>query len=147
MKFTFISVGKQNDPGISDAVLDYTKRIERYVKTEWKIIPTSDKEKEALAILRSVDPGDFVVALDERGKELSTVELSQFIEKRMISGDKKVIFVIGGAYGIGESVLKRANLKWSLSKLTFPHQIVRLILAETLYRAFSVLKGEPYHHG
>jgi len=146
MKFIFISVGKQNDSDITNAVADYTKRISRYFSVEWKIIPTSDKEKEAVSILKTLDTGDFVVALDDKGKELDTIELSQFIEKRMVAGDKKVVFIIGGAYGFDEDVYKRANLKWSLSKLTFPHQLVRLILAESLYRAVSVIKKEPYHH-
>ncbi len=146
MKFIFISVGKKNDSDIADAVLDYTKRIERYFKAEWKIIPSSDKAKEGESILKSIETGDFVVALDEGGKEFNTIELSEFVEKRMIAGDGRVIFIIGGAYGIDESVLKRANFTWSLSKLTFPHQLVRLLLSESLYRAISVLKKEPYHH-
>lgn len=146
MKFIFISVGKKNYSDIADAVLDYTKRIERYFKVEWKIIASSDKEKEGESILKTIEPNDFVAALDEKGKELNTIELSEFVEKRMIAGDGKVIFIIGGAYGIDETVLKRANFTWSLSKLTFPHQLVRLLLAESLYRAISVLKKEPYHH-
>jgi len=146
MKFTFISVGKQNDSDITNAVTDYTKRISRYFSVEWKIIPTSDKKKEAVSILKTLDSGDFVVVLDDKGKELNTIELSQFIEKRMVAGDKKVVFIIGGAYGFDEDVYKRANFKWSLSKLTFPHQLVRLVLAESLYRAVSVIKKEPYHH-
>ena len=147
MKFLFISVGKQTDSDIADTVSDYSKRIERYFQTEWKIIPTSSKEKEGESILKTIDKGDFLVALDDKGKELNTTELSQFIEKRMIASDKRIVFVIGGAYGIDESVQKRANFLWSLSKLTFPHQIVRLILAESLYRAISIIKNEPYHHG
>ncbi len=146
MKFTFISVGKKNDSDIEEAVADYTKRIGRYFPIEWKLIPTSDKEKEGESILKTMDSGDFVVVLDDKGKELNTIELSQFIEKRMSASDKKIIFVIGGAYGFSEEVYKRANFKWSLSKLTFPHQLVRLILAESLYRAISVIKKEPYHH-
>lgn len=146
MKFTFISVGKQNDSDISEAVNDYTKRISRYFQNEWKIIPTSDKEKEAEGILKTLDSGDFVVVLDDKGKEMTTEELAGFIEKRMVASDKRIVFVIGGAYGFSESVYKRANFKWSLSKLTFPHQLVRLILAESLYRAISVIKKEPYHH-
>ncbi|MBA4319008.1 MAG: 23S rRNA (pseudouridine(1915)-N(3))-methyltransferase RlmH [Flavobacterium sp.] len=146
MKFTFISIGKKNNSDIEDAVNDYTKRISRHFQVEWKLIQTSDKEGEAKSILKTLDSEDFVVALDDKGKELNTIELSQFIEKRMIAGDKKVVFVIGGAYGIHESIYKRANFKWSLSKLTFPHQLVRLILAEALYRAISVIKKEPYHH-
>jgi 23S rRNA (pseudouridine1915-N3)-methyltransferase len=146
MKIVFITVGKQNDSTLAEAILDYTKRIGRYFEAEWKIIPSSDIKKESETILKSITPGDFLVALDEKGKELGTVELSQFIEKRMIAGDKKLIFVIGGAYGLDGSVLSKANFKWSLSKLTFPHQIVRLILAETVYRSISVIKNEPYHH-
>ena len=147
MKFTFISVGKQNDSDIADAVADYTKRISRYFHVEWKLIPTSDIEKEGEAVLKTLDSGDFVVALDDKGKEMDTMELAQFIDKRMSASDKRIVFVIGGAYGFAESVYKRANFKWSLSKLTFPHQLVRLILAESLYRAISVIKKEPYHHG
>ena len=146
MKFTFISVGKQNDSDIADAVVDYTKRIARYFPVEWKLIPTSDIEREAESILKTLDSGDFVVVLDDKGKELNTIELSDFIEKRMNASDKRVVFIIGGAYGFSEGVYKRANFKWSLSKLTFPHQLVRLILAESLYRAISVIKKEPYHH-
>ena len=146
MKFRFISVGKKNDSDLEGAVFDYTKRIVRFFSVEWKLIPTSNEEKEAESILKTLDSGDFVVVLDDKGKELNTIELSQFIEKRMIAGDKKVAFIIGGAYGIHESVYKRANFKWSLSKLTFPHQLARLILVESLYRAISVIKKEPYHH-
>ena len=146
MRFTFISVGKKNDSDIEVAVADYTKRISRYFPIEWKLIPTSEKEKEAEGILKTVESGDFVVVLDDKGKEMTTEELAGFIEKRMIAGDKRIVFIIGGAYGFTEDVYKRANLKWSLSKLTFPHQLVRLILSESIYRAISVIKNEPYHH-
>ena len=146
MRFTFISIGKQNDSDIADAVADYTKRIGRYFPVEWKLIPTSDVEKEGESILKTLDSGDFVVVLDDKGKELNTIELSEFIEKRMSASDKRIVFVIGGAYGFSESVYKRTNFKWSLSKLTFPHQLVRLIVAEALYRAISVIEKEPYHH-
>jgi len=146
MKFTFISVGKKNDSDIADAVADYTKRISRYFPVEWKLIPTSDKEKEGEAILKNLDGGDFAVALDDKGKEMTTEELAGFIEKRMNASDKRIVFIICGAYRLSESVYKRVNFKWSLSKLTFPHQLVRLILSEALYRAISVIKKEPYHH-
>lgn len=146
MKFTFISVGKQNDFGIAEAIAEYTKRIDRYFQVEWKLIPTSDTEKEGETILKGIESGDFVVVLDDKGKELDTMELSKFVEKRMIAGDKRIIFIIGGAYGFHENVYKRGNFKWSLSKLTFPHQLVRLVLAESIYRAISVIKKEPYHH-
>ena len=146
MKILFITIGKQNDSSLSDAILDYTKRINNYFKTEWKIIPSSDIKKESENILKNIESDDYLVSLDERGKELSTIELADFIEKRMISSDKRVVFVIGGAYGVSEEVLQRSNFKWSLSKLVFPHQIVRLILSETVYRAITVIKNEPYHH-
>ena len=146
MKFTFISVGKKNDSDIALAVADYTKRIARYFPIEWKLIPATDAVKEAESILKTIDGGDFVVILDDKGNEFNTTQLAEFIEKRMIASDKRIVFVIGGAYGFHESLYKRANFKWSLSKLTFPHQLVRLILAESLYRAISVIKKEPYHH-
>lgn len=146
MKILFITIGKQNDSSLSDAILDYTKRINNYFKTEWKIIPSSDIKKESENILKSIESDDYLVVLDEKGKELSTIELADFIEKRMIASDKRIVFVIGGAYGVSEEVLQRANFKWALSKLVFSHQIVRLILSETVYRSITVIKNEPYHH-
>jgi 23S rRNA (pseudouridine1915-N3)-methyltransferase len=146
MKIVFITVGKQNDLRLADSIMDYTSRISRYFQTEWKIILSSDMKKEAKIILKTIEKNDFLVALEEKGKELDTIELSQFLEKRMVVGNKKLIFVIGGAYGLDKSVLERSNFLWSLSKLTLPHQIVRLVLAESFYRAISVIKKEPYHH-
>lgn len=146
MKFVFITVGKENYKDVRDAVEDYTKRINRYMPTSWKIIPNSDINRETKLILKSLEPHDFIVALDEHGKELHTKELAQFIEKRMIAGGRRIVFIIGGAYGLDETITDKAHFKWSLSKLTFPHQLVRLILAESVYRAFSVIKNEPYHH-
>ncbi len=142
----FISVGKKNEKSIAQGIEDYTKRISRYFKTEWKIILSSSTEDEAEKILKSFQPGDFVIALDEKGKELSTKELSQFLEKRMIAGDKRLVFIIGGSYGLDEKILEKVHFKWSLSRLTFPHQLVRLIMSEALYRAISVIKNEPYHY-
>jgi 23S rRNA (pseudouridine1915-N3)-methyltransferase len=146
MKILFITIGKQNDSLLGDAVTEYTNRINKYFKTEWKIIPTSDIKKEGENILKNIESDDFLISLDDKGKEMDTIELSHFIEKRMVDSDKRLVFVIGGAYGISEEVFKRSNFKWSLSKLTFPHQIVRLILAESVYRAVTVIKNEPYHH-
>ncbi len=146
MKILFITIGKQNDSLFGDAVSEYTNRINKYFKIEWRVIPTSDIKKEGENILKCIESDDYLVVLDDKGKELDTILLSQFIEKRMIDGDKRIVFVIGGAYGISDEVFKRSNFKWSLSKLTFPHQIVRLILSETVYRAITVIKNEPYHH-
>ena len=145
MKIIFLTVGKKG--GITDeGVSEYIKRLQKYTVIERVVLPSSDKKKENEAILKYISDDDFVVTLDEKGKELSTVGLAGFLEKKMISGEKKIIFVIGGAYGLDELVIKRANMIWSLSKLTFPHEIAWLILAESVYRAFTVIKGESYHH-
>ncbi|MCX6717685.1 MAG: 23S rRNA (pseudouridine(1915)-N(3))-methyltransferase RlmH [Candidatus Taylorbacteria bacterium] len=146
MKIIFITIGKDTDKNLAESVIDYTNRINRHIKTEWKIIPSSDIKKESESILKNIESGDYLVVLDERGKSLSTIELADFVEKRMIASDKRIVFVVGGAYGVDEEVLQRANFIWSLSKLTFPHQLVRLILSESIYRAISVIKKEPYHH-
>ena len=146
MKIIFITIGKDTDKNLAESVIDYTNRINRHIKTEWKIIPSSDIKKEGESILKTIESGDYLVVLDERGKSLSTIELADFVEKRMIDSDKRIVFVVGGAYGVDEDILKRANFIWSLSKLTFPHQLVRLILSESIYRAISVIKKEPYHH-
>jgi len=145
MKFIFVTVGKQNDSGVDEMITDYTKRISRYIQTEWRILPNSNIEKEGEQILKAVSDGEMIL-LDNRGKELTTMELASLLENKMISGSKNIFFVIGGAYGVSEEVFKKANFVWSLSKLTFPHQIVRLILSETVYRVMSVIKKEPYHH-
>ena len=145
MKFIFVTVGKQNDSGVDEMITDYTKRISRYIQTEWRLLPNSNMEKEGEQILKTISDGGMIL-LDNRGKELTTVELADLLEKKMISGSKNIFFVIGGAYGVSEEVFKKANFVWSLSKLTFPHQIVRLILSETVYRSISVIKKEPYHH-
>jgi 23S rRNA (pseudouridine1915-N3)-methyltransferase len=145
MKFIFVTIGKQNDSGVGEMITDYTKRISRYIQTEWRILPNSNMEKEGEQILKTVSEGE-VILLDNRGKELSTTELADFLEKKMISGSKNIFFVIGGAYGVSNEVYKKANFVWSLSKLTFPHQIARLLLSESIYRAMSVIKKEPYHH-
>ncbi|MEI6238512.1 MAG: 23S rRNA (pseudouridine(1915)-N(3))-methyltransferase RlmH [bacterium] len=156
MKIVLISIGKENDSGLSETINEYVKRLERYSEigeVEWKILPTvpsgdrqTIKKKEGEAVEKVLKEGDFLIALDENGKELSTPELSEFLSKRINSGVKRLVFIIGGPFGISEELLEKANFKWSLSRLTFPHRLVRLTLAETLYRSMSFLKGEPYHH-
>ena len=146
MNIVIITIGKKTESGLAGLIDDYCDRISRYTKVSWFPIPSEDKASEGVAILKKIDKSDFVVALDGGGKEMTTPELSVFINKRMVSGDKNLVFVIGGAYGLDVSVIERANFVWSLSRLTFPHQIVRLILSETIYRAISVIKNEPYHH-
>lgn len=156
MKISFWSVGKNNETYVKEGVEDFTRRISRYFKTEWVIIPMPKnsgilpeielKKKEGEAIMQLLTKDDYLVALEERGKQLSSEGLAEFIQARANESTKKIIFLIGGAYGIDEQVLKRADFKWSLSQLVFPHQLVRLILSEQVYRACTILKNEKYHH-
>lgn len=156
MKIILCSVGKEDDPFLKNSIRDFTKRISYYYPVEWKItsLPKSRtglpekalKEKEAALILESIKKDDFLVALDEKGAMLSSVKLASWIQTRANESVKQLVFLIGGAYGLDEPVLKRANFIWSLSSLTFPHQLVRLILAEQLYRACTIIKNEKYHH-
>jgi 23S rRNA (pseudouridine1915-N3)-methyltransferase len=156
MKISFWSVGKANEPYIKEGVEEFTKRITRYFPVEWNIIAvpknaatlseTDLKKKEGEVILQLLKPEDFLVALDENGKQLSSEGLAQFLQQRATGSSKQIVFLIGGAFGIDAAVLKRANLKWSLSELTFPHQLVRLLLAEQVYRACTILRNEKYHH-
>jgi len=156
MKLIFRSIGKAHDPYIRAGVEEFTKRISRYYKVEWDIIaPPRNagilseqdlKKKEGEIILSALGKDDYLVALDERGKTFTSESLAAFIQARSNESHKQLIFLVGGAYGIDESVLKRANHTWSLSSLTFPHQLVRLILSEQVYRACTILKNEKYHH-
>jgi 23S rRNA (pseudouridine1915-N3)-methyltransferase len=156
MKISFWSVGKNNEPYIKEGVEEFTRRISRYFKTDWNIIPVPKnagmlsemdlKKKEGEIILEWLSKDDYLVALDGKGKQLSSEGLADFIQSRANESTKQLIFLIGGAYGIDETVLKRADHTWSLSQLTFPHQLVRLILAEQVYRACTILKNEKYHH-
>ena len=156
MKFQFWSVGKNNEPYIKEGVAQFTKRISHYYPIEWNIIPQPKnagmlsemdlKKKEGEMILGFLQSEDYLVLLDERGKQLNSEELASFIQLRANESAKKIIFLIGGAYGVSDAVMKRANYKWSLSKLVFPHQLVRLILAEQVYRACTIIRNEKYHH-
>lgn len=146
MKLLFIAVGKKHDELVENGVAEFTSRIAHYAPVEWKIIPNSNSKEEGERILKGVDSSDILVALDEKGKSLTTLALAGYIEKKMSAGVKRLVFVIGGAYGLDQSVRDRAQIIWSLSPLTFPHQLVRLILSEQIYRAFTVIKGEKYHH-
>jgi 23S rRNA (pseudouridine1915-N3)-methyltransferase len=156
MKLQLWAIGKSHEPYVKPGVDDFTKRVSNYFKTEWNIIPVPKnagmlsemdlKKKEGELILDWLEKDDYLVALDERGKSLSSEKLAAFIQARANESTKKLVFLIGGAFGLDEAVLKRANYQWSLSELTFPHQLVRLILAEQLYRACSILKNEKYHH-
>lgn len=156
MKIIFRAIGKSHEPYVKAGVEEFTSRIARYYKVEWDIIPVPKnaatlsepelKKKEGELILNALGKDDYLVALDEKGKELSSEGLAAFLQARANESCKQIVFLIGGAFGIDETVLKRANYKWSLSQLTFPHQLVRLILAESIYRACTILKNEKYHH-
>lgn len=150
-------VGATDKKYVAEGIEDYQKRLVHYLPFELKVISdiknsrhlSEDqlKEKEGKAILDLIATGDELVLLDVAGQELSSPALAGWIEKRMIAGTRQLIFVVGGAYGFSEAVYKRADSKLSLSKLTFPHQLVRLLFVEQLYRAMTIIKGEPYHHG
>jgi 23S rRNA (pseudouridine1915-N3)-methyltransferase len=156
MKLQFWSVGKAHEPYVKEGVEMFTKRIAHYYPVEWNIIPMPKntamlsemdlKKKEGETIVNFLQKDDYLVLLDERGKQLKSEELAKFIEQRANESTKKMVFLIGGAFGVSDEVMKRANYKWSLSNLVFPHQLVRLILAEQVYRACTIIKNEKYHH-
>ncbi len=156
MKLHFWSIGKNNEPYIKAGVEEFTHRISKYYKVEWTIIPLPKnsgmmsemdlKKKEGEMILSFLRKEDYLVALDENGKQLNSEGLASFIQKRANESTKTLVFLIGGAFGLDDAILKRANFKWSLSQLVFPHQLVRLILAEQVYRACTILRNEKYHH-
>ena len=156
MKIQLWSVGKTHEPDLKNAIEDFTLRITKYFPVQWTIIPPFKnfvsasemviKGKEAETILSMLKKDDYLIALDEKGKQLSSAQLANFIQVRANGSEKNLVFVIGGAYGLGDAVLDRADYKWSLSQLTFPHQLVRLILAEQIYRACTIMRNEKYHH-
>ncbi|HEY9185802.1 MAG TPA: 23S rRNA (pseudouridine(1915)-N(3))-methyltransferase RlmH [Salegentibacter sp.] len=156
MTIKLVCIGKTDSTELKQLIEIYQKRLQFYIKFEIEIIPdlkkaknldeSQQKTKEGELILDKIQTSDFVVLLDEKGKEFTSVGFSEYIQKRLNSGMKQIIFVIGGPYGFSQDVYKRANSKLALSKLTFSHQMVRLFFTEQLYRAFTILKNEPYHH-
>lgn len=156
MKLYFWSIGKAHGSYVKEGIAEYTKRISKNYPVEWNIIPVAKnagmlsemdlKKKEGETVLQWLKPEDYLVALHEHGQQFSSEGLSGFLQERASASTKNVIFLIGGAFGLDQNILKRAQLKWSLSQLTFPHQLVRLILAEQVYRACTILKNEKYHH-
>ena len=156
MKIQFWSVGKNHESYIKEGVDIFTRRIGHYYPVEWSIIPMPKnagtlsemdlKKKESEMIMGLLQQTDYLVLMDERGKEMSSEELAGFIESRGNESIKNIVFLIGGAYGVTDEIKKRAHYKWSLSRLVFPHQLVRLILAEQVYRACTIIRNEKYHH-
>ncbi len=156
MQVKLIAIGKTDHPAIQRLLEEYAGRLAHYIKFELEVIPdlkntkslseAAQKEREGELILKKVQSSDDLILLDERGKALSSVEFSDYLQKKMNTGLKQLIFVIGGPYGFSEAVYARSNGKISLSKMTFSHQMIRPFFTEQLYRAFTILKNEPYHH-
>lgn len=156
MKIQLWAIGKNHEPYVKSGVEDFTRRLANYYPVEWTILPVPKnagmmsemdlKKKEGEMVLDWLEKDDFLVALDERGKQMSSEDLAGFIQTCSNRSTRKLVFLIGGAFGLDEPVLRRAQLSWSLSKLTFPHQLVRLLLAEQLYRACTIQRNEKYHH-
>lgn len=156
MKIELAVIGKTSIGYLKHGIDEYIKRLKHYVPFEIKYIDdikntkniSEDQQKrtEGAKILSLLDKSDFVVLLDEHGKEYTSMQYSSYIQKRMLSGVKKVVFVIGGPYGFSQEVYDRANDKISFSKMTFNHEMIRLIFTEQLYRAYTIINHEPYHH-
>jgi 23S rRNA (pseudouridine1915-N3)-methyltransferase len=156
MKITFLTVGKTTNPHLIKLQEEYQNRLKYYIPFETVVIPelkntknlsiSEQQEKEADLILKAFEANDEVILLDEKGKQYTSMGFSEFIAKKMLASHKRMIFVVGGPYGFSERVYQRANGKISLSAMTFSHQMIRLIFTEQLYRAMTILKGEPYHH-
>lgn len=153
MKISFLSVGKVHESYINEGVINFTKRIGHYYPVHWQLIapsklkePSQIKKAEAVSILKTIDATDILILLDETGKMLSSPQLAQFIQQKANQSAQNLVFLIGGAFGVDATVKKRAQFVWSLSDLVFPHMLVRLILAEQVYRACSILANEKYHH-
>lgn len=156
MKTCLLVIGKTDADYVRRGIEEYEKRLRRYIPFEMKVLPdvknaksmgeALQKEKEGEMILEQLAPTDTVVLLDEKGRQYTSVEFSAYLAQKMLGGIKRLVFVVGGPYGFSEAVYRRGNEKISLSKMTFSHQMVRMIFAEQIYRAMTILKGEPYHH-
>ncbi len=156
MRVALVTVGRTDIPWVREGLEMYVSRLEHYVPFTLKEIPelkgvsslSKDqiRQREGEGILKQVKPSDELVLLDERGKEYRSLEFANWLEGRLAHSARDLVFVIGGAYGFSEAVYARADAKLSLSRMTFSHQLVRTIFAEQLFRAFTILRGEPYHH-
>ncbi len=156
MTIALITVGKTDNKELNTLITVYKNRLSHYVKFDFEVIPdlkkaknlseTEQKQKEGALILKKIQPSDTLILLDENGKTFDSVGFSGYLQKHMNSGLKRLVFVIGGPYGFSSEVYKKANGKIALSKMTFSHQMVRLFFIEQLYRGFTILKNEPYHH-
>lgn len=156
MNIKLIAIGKTDDRKLQELIQEYENRLKHYVKFSIEIIPDiknvknlseqQQKEKEGQLLLKKLHPTDQLILLDENGKSFTSIAFANFIQKKMNAGLKTLVFVIGGPYGFSEAIYKKAQGKVSLSAMTFSHQMIRLFMVEQLYRAFTILKNEPYHH-
>ena len=156
MKILLLTVGKTIDKNLIALQDEYLNRLKHYIPFEMLSIPelkntkalsiVEQQEKEADLILKQLETSDEVILLDDKGKEFTSVQFSAFLEKKMLASHKRLVFVVGGPYGFSNRVYQRAQSLASLSKMTFSHQMIRLIFVEQVYRAMTILKGEPYHH-
>lgn len=156
MTITLLAIGKTDNKNLIQLIDEYSNRLKHYVKFNFTVIPdiknsknlseSQQKDKEGELILSKVSTSDVLVLLDENGKQHNSVDFSNYLQKHMNSGIKNLVFVIGGPYGFSDAVYQRANGKLGLSKMTFSHQMVRLFFIEQLYRGFTILRNEPYHH-
>ena len=146
-----ICIGKKHEPWVLEGITRYCKRLRAPYDAKWELLPhsaltdTAARNEESERIIQRLKPTDYVILLDEHGKAFDSPALSAKLQQLFVES-KSIVFVIGGAYGVNDELMRRANLVWSLSPLVFPHQLVRLILAEQLYRAQQVASGHPYHH-
>ncbi|WP_295982160.1 23S rRNA (pseudouridine(1915)-N(3))-methyltransferase RlmH [uncultured Algibacter sp.] len=156
MTIKLITIGKTDNKQLTSLIDDYIKRLGYYIKFSLDIIPdiknsknlseVQQKQKEGELILKKISTTDTLILLDENGKQFDSVDFSSYLQKHMNSGIKQLVFVVGGPYGFSEDVYKKSNGKLSLSKMTFSHQMIRLFFIEQLYRGFTILRNEPYHH-
>lgn len=156
MKISLLVIGKTDAGYFVDAIREYENRLSHYIPFEMLVIPdikntkslteSQQKEKEGELILKHLQAGDYLVLLDERGKEFSSLQFATYIEKKTHTVAKRLVFIIGGPYGFAETIYDKASEKISLSKMTFSHQMIRLIFIEQLYRVMTILNNEPYHH-
>lgn len=156
MKICLLCIGKTDEEFVKLGIENYTKRLKHYINFELIVIPDirnaknisqeQQKVKEGELLLKQLSRNDVVILLDERGKEFRSIDFSRFLEQKMIASVHRLVFIIGGPYGFSSEVYQRANQQLSLSKMTFSHQMIRLFFIEQVYRAFTIMRGEPYHH-
>lgn len=156
MQISLLAIGKTDNADLQSLINSYQKRLGHYVKFSFEVLPDiknaknfkedQQKKKEGELILKKISTSDVLILLDEKGKEMNSINFASYLQKHMNSGIKNLVFVIGGPYGFSEEVYLRAQGKLALSKMTFSHQMVRLFFIEQLYRGFTILKNEPYHH-